>query len=362
MKKLSNLNGDFEYELLDENQQVADLREKLVVLYSSPFADILWWELYDPSLTNNGYHKLFYYEQNELKHIILFNYSAKAQKKIFVVNEKIKISIDSIENICYILFYEFAIIEQIIFEKVFESDQKQSPKMIFDKTSNDVIIPNLPNNMDAYMKSLGSSTRKKINLMTNRIAKDFPDFKVYFYEKSDILYEQIEKVVLLNRNRMKTKGEISLLNDTECKIRYQYASTSGFGFLCACEIDGKIIGGTINSVIREHAYMHIIAHDNSYNKYSVGQIALIHATKYLIEEKNIKYYHLLGGTLEYKFRHGGINHELYTIRVFRNNDIFYFFRKIMSVIRTKSKNNKTIICIYTKLRKIKIFYILNYRR
>ena len=63
MKKLSNSNGNFEYELLDQKQPVVDLRDQLAGLYSSPFADILWWELRDLSLINNGYYKLFYYEQ-----------------------------------------------------------------------------------------------------------------------------------------------------------------------------------------------------------------------------------------------------------------------------------------------------------
>ena len=72
MKKTSNMNGDFEYELLDVNQQVTDLREKLALLYATPFADILFWELYDASLASHGYYKLFYYEQNVLRHIIMF--------------------------------------------------------------------------------------------------------------------------------------------------------------------------------------------------------------------------------------------------------------------------------------------------
>ena len=357
MKKLSNSNGDFEYELLDENQQDTDLREKLAGLYASPFADILWWELYDASLTNNGYYKLFYYEQNKLKHIILFKYSAKMQKEIFVIIKNFKITFENIENICYILFFEFDKVKQVVFENIFAPTLKQSPKMIFHKTLNDVIIPDLPNNMDAYMKSLGSSTRKKINLMSNRIAKDFPDFNVYFFEKSDILYEQIEKVISLNKKRMETKGKICYYDDTECRIRHKYASTSGFGFLCVCEIDGKIIGGTINSIVGEHAYMQIIAHDNSYNRYSLGQIALIHATKYLIEEKNVKYYHLLGGTLDYKFRHGGINHDLYTFRVFKNKDIHYFLIKIIrnyyNILKQSVKDNKSIYNFFKRLLKLK---------
>ena len=353
------MNCDFEYKLLDETQQVADLREKLAVLYPTPFADVLWWELRDLSLVNKGYYKLFYYEQSILTHLVLFKNAGRAQKKIYIINREIKITITHIENICNILFHEFGKVQQIIFENIFEPNPKQLSKMVFEKTSDDVIILDLPESMDDYIKSLGKSTRKRINLATNHIARDFPCFQVHFFENCDILSEQIEKIVSLNRSRMKTKGKISALNDTECNVLHQYAFTSGF--VCVCVIDGKIIGGTINSIVGKQAYMHVIAHDNSYHNYSIGLISLLHATKYLIEEKNINHYHLLCGTQEYKFRHGGTNHDLYTFRVFRNTDVHFFCGKTLNAFRInyrrfkqRLKNDKSIYNFYIKLNNMKL--------
>ena len=280
----NNLNSNFEYKLFDENQQDAEIRNKLADLYATPFADVLYWELYDPSLIEGGYHKLFYYEQEVLKHIIPFKYSSRSKNKIFVINKEFNICMENIENICRILFYEFAKVQQIIFEKIFVSDPKEAQGIIIEKISDDIILLNLPKTMDDYMKSLGKSSRKHINLKMNRMSRDFPNLKIHYLEKSDILFEHIQEVVFLNRDRMKTKGIVSLLNDTECSIIHRYASKSNFGFLCFCEIDDKIIAATINSVIGENAYMHVIAHDNLYEKYSAGQIALINATKYLIDE------------------------------------------------------------------------------
>jgi len=357
MKKLSNLTGTFEYELLDENQQIIDIREKLALLYFTPFTDILWLELHNPSLKNIGYHKLFYYEQSVLTHIILFKYSTKKGKTIFILNKQFNISVKQIENICRILFCEFDNVQQVIFENVFESNPIQSAKMLIEKTSSDVVILDMPQSMDTYMKSLGASIRKNIKNLSNRIARDFPDFAIHYYENSDISFEQIVKIVSFNRSRMKTKGIISALNDAACKILYQYASASGYGFLCVCTVNGIIISGTINSIIGEHGYLHVIAHDNTYNKYSVGQITLINTIKYLIE-KNIKYHHL-GGTAEYKFRLGGINHGLYTFRVFRSNNVHYCWGKIVCALRViykkfrqRLKANTTIYRLYIKLNKV----------
>ena len=334
MKKQCIINENFEYELLNENQQDVGLREKLASLYASPYSDILWYNLLDPS-ENDGYFKLFYYEQNELLHIILFKYSAKQPKKIFVQNQQFKITTKDVKNICHILFNEFDKVQQIIFENILEHNHQQLSKMAIEITwLNDIVISDIPNSMDAYMKSLGASTRKHIKLMKNHIDKDFPDFTVHFFEKTEITFKQIENIMNLYKNRLKNKNRTPLyLHDTDTKIMHQYVSTSGFGLLCVCEIDKKIVAGTINSVIGEHAYMHVIAHDEAYNKYSIGKIALIHATQFLIEQKNIKYYHLGTGKMDYKFRHGGVSHNLFNILVFRNYNIYNFFGKNKSTLK-----------------------------
>jgi len=356
------MSGHFEYELLDNHQQVVDLREKLTELYATPFSDILWWELLNPSLIDNGYYKLFYYEQSVLKHIILFEYPAKEQKKIFVMNEEIKIPIEDIRNICRILFNEFDKVKQINFHKIFELNPKQSHKTIFEfsRYGGDKIIP-LPETMDAYMKSLNKSVRKDINQKMNRITRDFSDFKVHYYENNDILLGQIEKLVLLHRDRMQTIGQKTGYDDIYCKFLHQYASTSGFGLLCVYTIDGNIVSGTINFVIGEHAYMYVISHDNLYNYYSIGYMTNVHTIKYLINKKDINYYHLLGGDQEYKIRLGGIHYDTFTYWVFRNYNLYYFWHKIKSVLkynnrkyRKRLKANKTIYDYYLKLKQLKM--------
>ena len=353
MEKSGNLNGNFEYELLDEHQQVIDLREKLAVLYASFFADILWWELRDPSLIDKGYYKLLYYEQNVLKHIILFQYSVKTSKKIKVITQQFNISSVHIENVCRILFNEFDKVRQIIFRNIFEPEHKQLHNTIFEKTIDDVII-SLPKSIDTYIKSLGVNTRKDIRKNMNRVARDFPGFEVQYFEKSDIVPEQMENIASLNRIRMKMKGIESHQTDNACKLQYQYASTSGFGFTCICTINRKMVGGYIGFIIGEHAYVYIGGYDTSYNKYSMGQVSMIHVFQYLIEEKNIKYCHMLDSTLGYKIHFGGIVHGLYVLRVFRNNGIYYFcyiiFKNII-VYYWKLKSNKIFNSFFIKLKR-----------
>jgi len=248
-------------------------------------------------------------------------------------------------------------VQQIIFENIFEPTPKQAPQLIFKKTSNDVIIENLPNTMEAYLKSLGSTVRKSLRNSQNRLDKDNLKYEVSFYEGEKITREQFDTLVKFNRDKMKDMGIISDLNDNESNVLHQYASTSGFGYLCVCTINGQIICGDFFTIIGEHAYMHFGGYDNLYHKYSIGRINLINVTKYLIEEKNIKYQHFLCGDQEYKFMHGGVDHDLYTFWVFKKNNIFYLYKKFMIEFRKKLKNNKIIFDLYSKLGKMKIIKI-----
>ena len=114
-----------------------------------------------------------------------------------------------------------------------------------------------------------------------------------------------------------------------------------------------MVGGYINFIIGEHAYMFSGGYDTSYSKYSMGRLAVVYAIKYFIEEKNIKYCHLLDSTHGYKIHLGGIVHDLYTLRVFRNKDIFYFLGKTEACFKKfkqRLKDNKTIHHFYIKLK------------
>ena len=361
MKKLNNLSNDFEYELLNENQQDIGLREKIVTLYATPFCDILWWEARGYSVKNGECYKLYYYERSVLKHIILFKHFVQMPKKIIVLNQEFNIDLRDIENICCILFNEFEKARQVVFINVFQTNHCQPWKVVIEESSNDVIISDLPNSIDDYLKSLSKNTRHNIKSAINHISRDFPDYKIHFLKKDEILFEHIERLLSLNSERMKTKGKIVTPIHIESKKFHQYVSTSGFCFLGVCTIEDKMISGILFAIVGEHAYGFVIAHDNSYNPYSIGLITYFNSIKYTIEKNNTKYFHLLRGSEWYKFRLGGINHYLYNVRVFRNYDVYYFWNKTLNYcnvnyrkFKSRIKNNKIAYNFYTRIKNMEM--------
>lgn len=351
---------NIEYEILNEDVLIDDLEEKLHKLYQSPFSDITYLNLQNSSITENACCKLVIHENSVLKHIILFKYKGK-EKKIAILNQCIKMSTSDVETICEALFHKFSHVQQIVFSYLFMVNKEKKEKIIYKMISDDSILE-LPESMNEYLKTLDKKTRKYFQYYEHRIEKELPDFEVVYSEKQNIRLEQVEQVVQLNRDRMKNKGIRSGVTGILCEKSYQYARLNGF--LCLCCDKGNIIGGTICSVVGEHAFVHTVAHDDHYQKYSIGQIALIKTIQYAIDNK-IKQIHLLWGDFDYKSRLLCKKCDLFTVVKYRKKAAWQYHKMICAVVsfakgcklwvKKKLIKCRPITNIYRSIRKLILF-------
>ncbi|MDR2038776.1 MAG: GNAT family N-acetyltransferase [Bacteroidales bacterium] len=345
------------YTLLDEKSRVDDLETKLKTLYQTPHSDMVYLNMYDHSISQENCRKLFIYEDNALKQLLLFKYEGN-ESSVTILNTSFTISSLEIKYISNVIFYEFSTVGKVIFQTLFLDCTGKIEMTVYEKTLYDAIM-DLPASMDVYMKSLGTQTRKHVKYYQNRIQKDFPGFNISFQEGEDIKSGQIARIVDMNRDRMKSKGKKSGIDEIQQEYIYQYAQINGM--LCLCTVDEEIIGGTINTIIGEHAYLHVIAHDNQYNKYNTGQVALVNTVQYLIG-KNVKHFHLFWGEYDYKYRFLCKNHDLYDITVYRKKGAYMigktsigirvFGKSLKSSVRKRLENNKTLKKVYRKACKL----------
>jgi len=357
MKKVGNTN--FGYVLWDKHTTPHNLRKQLITLYETPWCDPVFLNLLCLPVSEDNCFKLFLYENETLKHIVLFQGKGGSARHINVLNHCFKISQQDIETICNIIFSEYIQCKKITFPFLFLEEEGKKPLMLFYKRQSDIII-DLPESMDVYMKSLGNHTRKSVKVSRNSIEKDHPDFKISFFEAEHISSEQVISLMGFNRERMKSKGKTCLSDDQECENIFQYAHNEGG--LVLCTIGENIIGGTINFMLGEHAYLDVIAHDNAYSKYRAGYLALTGTIQYLIERK-IRYFHLLWGeedvkyrnSGDYKYRFLGKDHILYDVLVCKNrteyvlNSYLFTIRSLIKTLKKKLKKNVMLNNIYKKI-------------
>lgn len=352
--RLKNFSASIQYVILDEHTTVQNLRNQLITSYETPWCDPIYLNIADPFVSEDHCSKLFLYENGILKHIMLFKSNGK--KTISVLNHCFSICVKNIDIISTIFFKTSNNVKKIVFTFADVNINMKFPKLILEKVSEDIVIE-LPETMDTYMKSLGPNTRKHAKKGQKSILQDHPDFKISFHEGENISREQVSSIIELNKSRMQHKGKICNYGDAYCDILFRYTSVIR-GILCLCTIDERIVSGSICWAFKEHVYANVLAHDNTYNKYGLGNITLVNTIQYMIEN-NLKYLHLLWGRGEYKYRFLGKERLLHNVMVFRKKSANYFVNRIIVSIRSlinttreRLKENVRLRNLYKKLRNL----------
>jgi hypothetical protein len=321
--------------LLSPDDIRRSLQDDVLKLYETPYSDTFYIRIYK-NLSENQYYKLLIYnEKDALQHIILFTVEKK-DKQISVLNDCIELSDFWLKYISDILFASFGE-KKIIFNRILTNIIHPPPRLLtLFNFSSDAII-DLPDSMDKYYALLGTKTRQHVKNYQRRFTKEVSGNKIEFKIREKISSELVSKIIDLNRERMKYKGYQSGIDNEYRNRIYQYVQQRGC--LCLCFSENVIVSGTINYIIGENAFLHVIAHDNRYNKYNVGQIALINTIRYLIERK-VKRFHLLWGSHEYKDRFLCVRYPLYKIVIFNNFCVQYIIQVVNFNVQALKKEMK----------------------
>jgi predicted N-acyltransferase len=209
-------------------------------------------------------------------------------------------------------------------------------KSVLLQESNDYIL-NLPSSFEDYNMELGSKTRKHLRQRIERLKKEF--LNVNFITKSGIDIEEalIDKIIQFNINRMKTKGKIPGINDAYKNYMYKYAQH--YGFVAYLELDGAIVAGCITTVLNDHIFLHVVAHDDNFSNYNVGEVCMFNLLQ-TCNENQISIIHFLWGESELKRRLQAKPHSIFSYFILRNYSLDYFFNKIYELFYDNLKEFK----------------------
>lgn len=225
------------------------------------------------------------------------------------------------------------------------------PKSILYSKSDDHIL-NLPATMDEYYMQLGSSTRQHIKNRRVRLFRDYKDVNFVVKFGSEIEDKTIAKIIQMNIERMKQKGKIPGLDDKHINNIYNFSQH--YGYVVCLEVDGLIVAGSVNTIIKNEVFGHITSHDNNFSKYNVGELCAFHLIQNVIE-KGITTVHFLWGASDLKRRLLAKPQLLFSYIIYRSYSFNYLFFKTNELflhIFIGFKNSKISIPI----RKIIIFY------
>ena len=175
-------------------------------------------------------------------------------------------------------------------------------------------IVNLPATMVNYVAALGRQTRKHLPYYERRLQREWGPRSRYatLFEK-EIAFEDFERLVELNRMRMKHKGSRSAWTERMVRSRWMLATKTGL--LTGIYLDERLAAGTLCYLYRGEAYLVLIGHDPAHDSLNLGSVSLLKTIERLIEMGCVRL-HLLWGQSFYKRQFGGTDLPLFEITVF----------------------------------------------
>lgn len=265
------------------------------------------------NIRSSAEYMILYEEENIVD---LFIFEVKGNKCI-CYNDLICIDQNQWKFFCDNIFLKYNKIKEIILSRLY--NQIQMKNQIVVGLTNDSLF-DLPQCVDDYFLMMGTQTRRHIKNYRVRLNKNFPNNLFECRSGGDIEKDIVERIIDLNSQRMIAKGNIPGIDEEYKNNICQYAKN--YDCVAFISINEQIIAGTICYILYDDVYLHVIAHDNSYSKFNVGQICLFELISYCINNKK-KTFHFLWGVSDYKKRFLGKPYTLTSYKIYRSKSFVY---------------------------------------
>jgi len=277
-------------------------------------------EKYDSFVTTCRYIEIFHKSTKDINYMLFFEDDQLIELLLFEINGKTATCLNSLaylkqeilSEFTKYLFKNFTAVQKIIIDSCYNCFTLS--KSVLFRRSEDFIIQ-LPSSIDTYYLELGKHTRANMRKYKIKLQNDYP--KVNFVTKtgSEIEEDHIDRIIHMNFDRTKYKGETPNKDHSIMKNIYRYSQC--YGCVSYIEIDGFIIAGCIGIMLHNSISALIIGHDNNYSRYSAGLLSMVYLIQTSIE-KGFSNMHFLWGELEYKTRFLGKPQQMLSYVVFRN--------------------------------------------
>jgi hypothetical protein len=278
-------------------------------LYGHIFSSLIHFRAYGGLPRNTGTYVVR--RNNSIVAIFLF---VREGSRLRVINEGMKLDDEDLKRFADYIFARYRSVNVISFHAVL-TEIRKLPFPYQRHTCTEDIVAIVPASREAYLASLGKATRSYIHRYENKLRRSFPSFSIKVYEKDEIRDEDIRAITKMNRERMTAKAKVSSNDEEETERIIALAKESGF--VCVATIGGDVCAGVIHYRLGPNFFMPVIAHDAQYNDYRLGTICCFLSICECIA-RGCREYHFLWGKYEYKYRLGGIQHDLDHLALYRS--------------------------------------------
>jgi hypothetical protein len=231
-----------------------------------------------------------------------------------VLNEQLSLDADEVDRFSEHIFKHHPSVHVVSFPAIENRISHLSFPYRQYPCTQDIVLA-LPDTADAYLNSLGKSTRNYIKRYMNKLKRNFPSMSCNTFETSDVKEQHVRDIIALNRARMANRCQISSIDEVETERIIKLVRLCGM--VTVVTINGRVGAGSINYRFGEHYFLSVIAHDPEYDGYGLGTLCCYLAICECIARGG-REYHFLWGRYEYKYRLLGVQRDLSRLTVYRS--------------------------------------------
>jgi hypothetical protein len=240
--------------------------------------------------------------------------------RIRVLNSVIRITAQEIRQFSEYIFKRYLAVHVIDFVSI-QTEILRRPFLCQQLNASEDIVLVLPGSAQAYVDSLGKTTRKRIRRSSNRVKRSFPDLEYHLYEARQIDDWLVGKIIAMKMARMHDKNEICGIDDEQKDWIGRIAKSHGF--VGVASISGRLCSGVICSQMGANYFMHVIAHDSEYDPCSLGLLSCYWTVCEAIARGG-KEFHFLWGQGRWKDNLCGEQTDLDNVAVYRSRVRYIF--------------------------------------
>ena len=234
--------------------------------------------------------------------------------RVEVINECMKLDEGDIRQFANAIFSSYRSAALISFHAVRASiNVLPYPYQCF--TCLEDIVLRLPVSSNLYFSSLGKSTRQNISHYSKVVRRQFPSYQFKIFAAQDATDALIRDIVQLSNARIAAKDQVSLHDEEKTKKLLQLIHVHGF--VGVILIDDHVCAGAICSKLGANYFLHVLAHDPLYDRYSLGTLCCYLTTCESIAVGG-ETFHFLWGRMDYKYRLRGAQLDLQRVVVYRS--------------------------------------------
>jgi hypothetical protein len=305
----------------------AEVRESLIELYESAFSVTEYFHLFRNEKRPMAI--AIYSDGSTPDHIIFYVISGK---ELTISNEHFEIDEPHLQYLVEFFFSTYPKLHTIHINNVKSTlgNISSYPYKVWEISQDNAV--ELPETMAEYRKRLGKRTKANLSNYTNKLRREFPDFAFITATGKEIDPKAVKKIITLNRSRMRSKKAFSAIDRSREKKIIQFAER--YGIVGTITLNNRIAAGTICYIVGGHCYADVIAHDQTYNKYSIGRVCIYLLIEALIE-RGVGYFHMGSGEDDYKNKMLSVPHDVYFMSIFRTR-----LRKKIGAVKHLGKHTK----------------------